>query len=184
MAVETQPAPNYRRLLTASGIRATPQRLLVLETLASEPNDATAQQIHGRLRAEGHGVGLATIYRTLAVLGEHGVVDALMHRPGEACYRLCAGGHHHHLVCTDCHRVIELADCELATWLAQLGTEHAFTITGHTVEVAGVCGDCSRRTAAVGRLASNRSTRSARRSTEQRPAPKGGPSRTSGSRRN
>jgi Fur family transcriptional regulator, ferric uptake regulator len=143
VASETQPGPDYRRLLTAHGVRATPQRLLVLETLAAEPNDATAQQIHGQLRAQGHRVGLATIYRTLSVLSEHGLVDALMHHPGEACYRLCAAGHHHHLVCTECHRVVELGDCELTPWLAQLGAEHEFTITAHTVEVAGVCADCS-----------------------------------------
>src|SRR5215210_213696 len=99
VATEAQPGPRYRRLLLESGIRATPQRLLVLETLAAEPNDATAQQIHARLRDEGRRVGLATIYRTLSTLNEHGVVDALMHHPGEACYRLCADGHHHHLVC-------------------------------------------------------------------------------------
>jgi Fur family transcriptional regulator, ferric uptake regulator len=140
---EPQASPRYRRLLTASGIRATPQRLLVLETLAGEPNDATAQQIHARLRDGGHRVGLATIYRTLSALSEHGLVDALMHHPGEACYRLCAAGHHHHLVCTNCHRVVELGDCELDPWLAQLGSEHGFTITAHAVEVAGVCGDCA-----------------------------------------
>ncbi len=136
---------NPAALLEASGIRVTRARALVLEALAAEPNDATAQEIHFRLRDRGHRVGLATVYRTLAVLGEHGVVDALVHRAGEACYRLCAPGHHHHLVCTDCHRVVEVADCRLEPWLERLGTDHGFTVTGHTVEVAGVCADCARR---------------------------------------
>src|ERR671911_619779 len=113
MAGKTQLETDHRRLLVGSGIRPTRQRLLVLEALAAEPNDATAQQIHAHLR-------------------------------DEACYRLCAAGdHHHHLVCTDCHRVVELGECELEPWLAQLGDEHSFTVTAHTVEVAGLCADCS-----------------------------------------
>jgi Fur family ferric uptake transcriptional regulator len=144
MAGKTQLETDHRRLLVGSGIRPTRQRLLVLEALAAEPNDATAQQIHAHLRDQGHSVGLATVYRTLSVLSRGAVVDALTHRPGEACYRLCAAGdHHHHLVCTDCHRVVELGECELEPWLAQLGDEHSFTVTAHTVEVAGLCADCS-----------------------------------------
>ena len=144
MAGKAQLETDHRRLLVGSGIRPTRQRLLVLEALAAEPNDATAQQIHAHLRDQGHSVGLATVYRTLSALSRGAVVDALTHRPGEACYRLCAAGdHHHHLVCTDCHRVVELGECELEPWLAQLGDEHSFTVTAHTVEVAGLCADCS-----------------------------------------
>jgi Fur family ferric uptake transcriptional regulator len=138
------PQVDYRQLLVENGIRPTRQRLLVLEALAAEPNDATAQEIHARLRDRGEHVGLATVYRTLSALSEYGVVDALMHRPGETCYRLCeTHDHHHHLVCTECHRVVELGDCELEPWLAQLGTEHRFTVTGHSVEVAGLCATCA-----------------------------------------
>ena len=143
MSKTAQLEDDYRQLLVASGIRPTRQRLLVLEALAAEPNDATAQEIHGRLRERGEQVGLATVYRTLAVLSEYAIVDALMHRQGEACYRFCAtNDHHHHLVCTECHRVVELGECELEPWLAQLGAEHKFTVTAHSVEVAGLCANC------------------------------------------
>jgi Fur family ferric uptake transcriptional regulator len=94
------------------------------------------------LAERGEPVGLATVYRTLALLTSHGVVDALAHRPGELCYRLCGEGHHHHLVCGQCHRVVELEDCDLGDWLQQLAREHKFTISAHTVEVTGICADC------------------------------------------
>ncbi|MDX6449283.1 MAG: Fur family transcriptional regulator, ferric uptake regulator, partial [Gaiellaceae bacterium] len=80
-------------LLARHGVRSTRQRLAVLEALTAEPNDATAQEIHAELVTRGRAVGLATVYRTLALLSEHGVVDALMHHPGEVCYRLCGEGH-------------------------------------------------------------------------------------------
>jgi Fur family ferric uptake transcriptional regulator len=133
-----------QELLASKGIRATRGRAHVLEALLAEPNDATAQEIHERLRRRGIAIGLATVYRALAVLSTEGVVDALMHRPGEVCYRLCGEGHHHHLTCSECHQVIELGDCELEPWLERLGSDHGFEVTGHAVEVTGICAACSR----------------------------------------
>jgi Fur family ferric uptake transcriptional regulator len=128
--------------LAQAGLRATRQRMLVLETLAAEPHDATAQEIYSRLRQRGEPVGLATVYRTLSLLSEHQVVDEFAHRPGETCYRLCAEGHHHHLVCARCHGVAELEGCEVDGWLGKAAREHGFAPTGHTLEVTGLCAAC------------------------------------------
>jgi Fur family ferric uptake transcriptional regulator len=132
-----------QELLAARGIRTTRQRIRILDALGAEPNDATAQEIYESLRRHRERIGLATVYRTLALLSEHGVVDALMHRPGEVCYRLCGEGHHHHLTCSGCHQVVELVDCELEPWLARLGGAHGFAVTSHEVEVTGICADCA-----------------------------------------
>jgi Fur family ferric uptake transcriptional regulator len=123
-------------------LRPTRQRKLVLAALAAEPNDATAQGIHRRLHAEGHPVGLATVYRALAALSERGVVDALSHRPGETCYRLCSDEHHHHLVCSTCHRVVELPECELDPWVERMSARHGFLAEEHRLEINGVCSSC------------------------------------------
>jgi Fur family transcriptional regulator, ferric uptake regulator len=128
--------------LTHAGLRATRQRLLVLETLAAEPHDATAQEIYARLRQSGEPVGLATVYRTLSLLSERGVVDEFAHRPGETCYRLCGEGHHHHLVCSGCHGVAELEGCEVEEWLSKAAREHGFAPSEHTLEVTGLCAAC------------------------------------------
>ena len=140
--MSSTPQEDYRVVLNRHGVRPTSQRLLVLGALADARDDATAQQVHARLREQGATIGLATVYRALALLSERGVVDVLQHRPGEACYRLCSAGHHHHLVCTSCHRVEELHDCSLDDWLAQVGEQHDFTVTAHAVEVTGLCSNC------------------------------------------
>ncbi len=129
-------------LLARHGLRATRQRVAVLAALAEEEDDATAQEVHDALRKKGEHVGLATVYRALGALSERGVVDELSHRPRESCYRLCGEGHHHHLVCTECHRVVELGDCDLEPWLAGLADAHDFTVSAHTVEVSGTCSEC------------------------------------------
>jgi Fur family ferric uptake transcriptional regulator len=129
-------------LIEGVGLRATRQRVTVLSELMVEHDDATAQELHERLRRRGERLGLATVYRTLGLLADEGVIDSLSHRQGELCYRLCGEGHHHHLVCTSCHRVVELEDCELGPWLERISGAHGFVTTGHRLEVSGVCADC------------------------------------------
>jgi Fur family transcriptional regulator, ferric uptake regulator len=137
--------PRLFERLADAGLRVTKQRVRVLEELAREPHDVTAQELHRRLRDDGERIGLATVYRTLGALAEHGIVDTLSHNPLEACYRLCGEGHHHHLVCSECHRVVELAECGLEEWLDAAAASADFVATAHRVEVVGVCGSCRDR---------------------------------------
>ena len=129
-------------LLRERGIKPTAQRLAVLAALANEPNDATAQQIHAELANGGARIGLATVYRTLSLLSERGVVDVLVHSPSETCYRFCGEEHHHHLVCSKCHRVVEFSDCELDPWLERVSASHGFVTTSHRLEATGLCSSC------------------------------------------
>jgi Fur family ferric uptake transcriptional regulator len=139
------PPQDFGELLHRHGVRATPNRLLVLQELALEPDDVTAQKLWGRLREGNHTTGLATVYRTLALLHAAGVVDTLSHNAGgEQCYRLCSETHHHHLVCERCHRVVEVEKCDLGGWVNKAAMSHGFVATDHRVEISGICSDCRR----------------------------------------
>ncbi len=86
--------------------------------LAHERDDVTAQELWGRLRQREPTTGLATVYRTLALLSDAGVVDALSHHAGASSAIGCAArAHHHHLVCERCHRVVEVEKCDLDGWV-------------------------------------------------------------------
>jgi Fur family ferric uptake transcriptional regulator len=128
--------------LRSAGIDATRQRVRVLQELAREPNDVTAQALYQRLARGKERIGLATVYRALNVFAEAGVVDVLPHSATEACYRLCSERSHHHLVCSGCHRVVELTDCRVNGWLQKTAAAHGFVATDHRLEVVGLCGDC------------------------------------------
>ena len=137
--------PDLPGLLARKGVRATPQRLEVLAELSREQDDVTAQELWRRLRERsGSQVGLATVYRTLALLHEQGVIDSLSHHGTEHCYRLCADTHHHHLLCSSCHRVIEVDECGLGDWLDEVSARHGFVATDHRVEIVGLCAACRR----------------------------------------
>ena len=129
-------------LLRAQGVRVTSQRLEVLEELRREPDDVTAQMLWRRLRDRGSQTGLATVYRALSLLNEKGVIDALSHHGTELCYRLCNDTHHHHMVCSSCHRVVEVEQCGLEPWLADVASRHDFVATEHKIEITGICGSC------------------------------------------
>ena len=142
MARELQDPLNLGPLLERHGVRPTPRRIEVLAELSLERDDATAQELWSRLRQGNSTTGLATVYRTLALLSDAGVVDVLSHHNGEQCYRLCGEAHHHPLVCDRCHRVVEIEGCDLGEWMDRAAARHGFSATGHRVEVSGLCSDC------------------------------------------
>jgi Fur family ferric uptake transcriptional regulator len=134
---------DFADLLARHNLQVTRQRLEVLRELAVEPNDATAQALWKRLRERDEStIGLATVYRTLSLLSEKGVVDTLAHHEGELCYRLCGETHHHHLVCSNCHRVVEIDEHGLSDWLDRVFEKHDFVAMAHTVELTGLCSNC------------------------------------------
>jgi Fur family transcriptional regulator, ferric uptake regulator len=130
-------------LLERKGVRPTKQRVEILAELAREPDDVTAQALWRRLRGRRRSqIGLATVYRTLSLLNEHAVIDSLSHHGGELCYRLCTEAHHHHLVCSNCHRVVEVEECGLDEWLNSVTARHGFVPIEHHVEITGLCASC------------------------------------------
>lgn len=131
----------YASVLEAAGLRATAQRMSVLEALEGRRTAVSAQQLHGELRGRGAAPGLATVYRTLQSLADAGAVDSFV-RHGELTYRLCGTQHHHHLVCESCGSVEEVGAEQVESWIKAIARRRGFSVTGHTVDVFGSCRDC------------------------------------------
>jgi len=126
----------------------TKQRDAVLALLDDIEEFRSAQDLHELLRKRGDRVGLTTVYRALQALAEAGDVDVLRPDGGEAVYRRCAKeAHHHHLVCRDCGRTVEVEGPTVERWADQTARRHGFTDVSHTLEVFGRCADCGQRTA-------------------------------------
>lgn len=123
--------------------RPTRQRAAVAALLAQVDDFSSAQDLHATLRESGQNVGLATVYRTLQAMEVDGEVDMLRTDEGEAVYRRCSQGHHHHLVCRSCGRTVEVEGPAVERWSASVAAEHGFTDVVHTLEIFGTCADCS-----------------------------------------
>ncbi|GAB2485436.1 transcriptional repressor [Luteococcus sediminum] len=123
--------------------RVTRQRLAIRALLEEVQGFRSAQQLHEQLRKDGDSVGLATVYRTLQSMADTGEVDAIRADDGEMVYRQCAAtGHHHHLVCRNCGRTVEISAKAVEAWADEVAAEHGFRDAGHDIELFGLCSNC------------------------------------------
>ena len=132
-----------RAVPTETGRRPTRQRAAVAAVLADVEEFRSAQELHAQLRDAGEKVGLATVYRTLQAMAADGAIDMLRTAEGEAVYRACSTGHHHHLVCRGCGRTVEVEGPVVERWTHKISEEHGFTDISHTLEIFGTCADCA-----------------------------------------
>lgn len=123
--------------------RSTKQRTAVSSLLDEVEDFRSAQDLHDLLKQRGESVGLTTVYRTLQALADAGEVDVLRSQDGEAVYRRCSQGHHHHLVCRACGRTVEVEGPAVERWAGRIASEHGFTDVSHELEIFGTCGPCT-----------------------------------------
>lgn len=125
--------------------RPTRQRTAIEADVDRSEEFRSAQEIHASLVAGGDKIGLATVYRTLQTMVEEDALDSLRTDDGELVYRRCSTGHHHHLVCRDCGRTVEVEGPAVERWAERVSAEHGFADVAHTLELFGRCGECGRR---------------------------------------
>ncbi|MFG3049451.1 Fur family transcriptional regulator [Kitasatospora sp. NPDC048239] len=123
--------------------RSTRQRAAVSAALDEIEDFRSAQELHDMLKHRGDSVGLTTVYRTLQSLADAGEVDVLRTADGEAVYRRCSSGHHHHLVCRLCGATVEVEGPAVERWANSVAAEHGFTDIAHTLEIFGTCSECA-----------------------------------------
>jgi Fur family ferric uptake transcriptional regulator len=131
-----------RGALNRAGKRLTAQRRLILEVLKEGEGHLDAEMVHDRVKARDPRISLATVYRTLAVFQEMGLVE--QHRLGEdhSHYEEARGGPHYHFTCLGCGDVIEFEAPEVTRVARRLGKEKSVQITEAHLSLAGYCARC------------------------------------------
>ncbi|HEX7290265.1 MAG TPA: Fur family transcriptional regulator [Conexibacter sp.] len=130
--------------LAAAGHRRGGARNAVVELLERQTCALTAQEIDDRLRAQGRGVGRASVYRVLELLTELKLVQRIDVGQGVARYERHQpdGDHHHHLVCDRCGRIAPFEDPALEQAIERVSRSLSFAVDDHDVVLHGACGDC------------------------------------------
>ena len=134
--------PDWRQRLRERGYRLTPQRELILgavETLGH----ATPDEVLAEVRTHSTAVNASTVYRTLEVLEELGLVRHAHLSDRAPTYHSVGDHEHFHLVCRNCHQVISVDPHVLTPVTDRLATDHAFTVDIGHLTVFGHCSDCS-----------------------------------------
>ena len=134
-----------RLLLNQRGQKLTPQRQAVHQVLTASARSLTPQEIWDEVRQTGHSIGLTSVYRSLDVLGQLGLVSRIHEEPGCHRYIACPTQHHHHLICSECGRVEELTECPLDQWTKSVSQSTHFDIWEHRLELVGRCQRCQEK---------------------------------------
>ncbi len=124
--------------------RITEARSAIITTLLGSNGHVTAEELAAQIHRQLPDVHLSTVYRTLDTLEEIGVVEHVHLGHGRAVYHL-ADEFHHHLVCDNCDKVVEVPDSVFNDVGVTLAATYGFTIRPHHFAVAGLCRVCSAR---------------------------------------
>lgn len=137
------------------GYRITVPREAILEVLSKTSEHLSAEDIYMEVHKTHANIGLTTIYRTLELLVHMGLVFKFDFGDGRARYELSEGPkgtrHHHHLVCTNCGRVIDYTDfiddeIELLSRTEKgLSKKFSFKINNHLIQFYGLCDKCQNK---------------------------------------
>ena len=135
------PEEDWRVALRAKGYRLTPQRELILGAV-DELGHATPDEVLAHVQSKVSTVNASTVYRTLEVLEELGLVRHAHLSDRAPTYHSTRGHEHFHLVCRGCRRVISVNAEEAAPFVESLAAAHAFTPDLGHLTVFGRCDDC------------------------------------------
>ena len=131
--------------LVSKDLKKTSQRSLIMEKLLSMGGHVSAEELFSKLKGEGHSIGLATIYRTLRLLKESGVLEEHSFMENKSMFELhFPDKHHDHLICTSCGVVLEFLDDEIEQLQKKVAKQNSFTLTGHTMNLYGKCSTCQK----------------------------------------
>ena len=131
--------------LRRAGYRRTQTRAAILQVMEGCDDWLDAEAIHQRARELCPGLGLVTVYRTLGLLTELGLIRRIHHEDGCHGYARTGLSHSHHLVCRACHLVVEFpGGDDLGGLIRGLEGRTGFSIQEHLLELLGLCPACQR----------------------------------------
>jgi Fur family transcriptional regulator, ferric uptake regulator len=132
---------DWRARLRGGGYRLTPQRELILRAVEALGH-ATPDEVLAKVREQSSAVNVSTVYRTLEVLEELGLIRHAHLSDRAPTYHSVTAHEHFHLVCRNCHRVIEVDPSVLEPLRERLLADHAFVVDVGHLTVFGRCPDC------------------------------------------
>jgi Fur family ferric uptake transcriptional regulator len=134
------------RALDDAGLRLTQARRAVARAIGRQDSHFTAEDVLATSRVGRRRVARATVFRSLDLLGELGLVERVDLPTGEHAYVACEPAeHHHHVVCSSCGRSVEVGELGLGPILRQVEAATGYQVDTHRLEMFGLCGDCRAR---------------------------------------
>ena len=130
--------------ITRNNLKITSQRRTVLKAFLESEKHVSVEELYNSISKSEPKIGLATVYRTLALLTKSGLALEMDFGDGQKRYEHCyMHAHHDHMVCTECGKIIEFNHPLIEKFQEDVAKENGFTITSHKLDLMGTCRDCS-----------------------------------------
>lgn len=129
-------------LLHDAEIASTAQRRVIAQAIRDNAGHPDAETIYHLARQIDPHLGIATVYRTLKLFAEKGLVDRHDFGDGRARYEVAPEVHHDHLICVRCGAVVEFARERIEELQEEVARDEGFDLLDHRMELYGLCGEC------------------------------------------
>ena len=124
-------------------LKITKQRRAVLNAFLECEKHVSAEELYNQVTITDPKVGLATVYRTLALLTRSGLASEMDCGDGQKRYaHSYMHGHHDHMICTECGKIIEFNHPLIEQLQEEIALKNGFTITSHKLDMFGLCSEC------------------------------------------
>ena len=132
----------FREFMQRKGLKSTRQRDVILDAFLSMEHHSSTEELYLQLRQRDPNIGYATVYRTLKLLLDRGLVCRIVMGDGSVSYRASHKAHHHHIVCVSCGATEDVHMNDVEDVLAGVRGATDYDIVGHRIEVYGLCPAC------------------------------------------
>lgn len=133
----------FRLFLQSRGLRFTPERRDILHSILSIGGHFDVEELHTWMQNNGHKLSLATIYRAMPLFIESNLITASLRQEGRTHYESTSGnGHHDHLICLGCGKIIEFKDDEIEVLQEKVCKQYGFLAIEHSLGIKGYCKEC------------------------------------------
>lgn len=144
-AVERPDRPDVaaiEHVLQGAGYRSTRPRRTIIKIILDQSRPFTPEHLLAAVHRADPGLGRATVYRTLEILGALDILTRVVVAEGNSAYVVGLPGHRHHLVCSGCGAAVPFTACPVDHLVAELTRTTHFAIQSHVLQLIGVCPSC------------------------------------------
>ncbi len=135
---------DVRQILSAKNVKITKGRCLLLQILIEQERPLSAEEIYRIFMEKGREISLSTVYRIVLTLAEKHIITPLTLPAMDKTLYEYSEKHTHHLVCTQCNKILPLTHCPLEEFTRHIEGNTGFVIQGHSLDMFGVCPDCAK----------------------------------------